>query len=116
MVTFTIESYFLIIFILTVIPYSLATFFFLVDLGFRVYLFIWSYHDLLVDLSEIYAIIVFVFLLLSSIIAPSILIQYSNYNTTNLTSQSSNKYLQKSSLFITYTWSSKFIASLSKIK
>ena len=115
-VTFTIESYFLIIFVLTIIPYSLATFFFLVDLGFRVYLFIWSYHDLLIDLSEVYAIVIFIFLLLNSIIAPSIVIQYTNYGLN--TTQTNNKlsYLPTGSLFITYAWSNRFIASLSKIK
>ena len=115
-VTFTIESYFLIIFVLTVIPYSLATFFFLVDLGFRVYLFIWSYHDLLIDISEVYAIFIFIFLLLNSIIAPSIIIQYTNFSTNNQQKNNKTNYLSSGSLFITYAWSSRFISSLSKIK
>ena len=116
-VTFTIESYFLIIFVLTIIPYSISTFFFLVDLGFRVYLFIWSYHDLLIDISEVYAIFILVFLLLNSIIAPAILIQYTSFGSnTKQKNIQKNNYLQSSSLFITYTWSTRFIASLSKIK
>jgi hypothetical protein len=115
-VTFTVESYFLLLFILTAIPYSLSTFFFLIDLGFRVYLLIWSYHDLLIDISEVYAMFILTFLLLNSIIAPSILIQYTNPTQNLNTKKQKNSYLKSSSLFITYTWSTRFIASLSKIK
>jgi hypothetical protein len=114
-VTFTIESYFLIIFVLTIIPYSLSTFFYLIDMGFRVYLFIWSYHDLLIDISEVYAIFIFTFLLLNSIIAPTIIIQYSSYNSTKKKFQPNN-YLSQSSSFTTYLYSSRFVTTLAKLK
>merc|ERR1712166_1478449 len=112
-VTFSLEIYLLIFFVFLIVPYSLISLFFLIDLGFKIYLFIWSYYDLLIDLSEVYAIFIFLFLLLVSVLTPSILIQYVGHNSKNQASTDTPHYMTLTSTAISYHLNTKFLTILS---
>jgi hypothetical protein len=72
-----------ILLIYTSLNWSLTTSLYSIELLLNTYLLILSYQDLLIDLSEVYGIIMFVFILISSSNTTNILMTNLSKNNTN---------------------------------